>query len=75
MILLKGNKIISKLLIDGDSWDIEKDEENIRDEIITTFEIDVNFIIKLKTVNKFNNKLKSSKTDTYQVMNGKIIKK
>ena len=75
LVLLKGNKIISKLFIEGDSWDIEQDEKNIRDEIITTFEIDVNFIIKLKTVNKLNDKLKSSKTDTYQVINGKIIKK
>ena len=75
LIVLNGNKIISKLLIESDSWDIEKDEKKIRDEIISSFEIDTNFNIKIKTTNKINNKLKSNKIDIYQIFNGKIIKK
>lgn len=74
LITLKDNEIVSKLLIESDSWNIEKDEKNIRDETINTFIIDRDLNIKVKTVKKLNDDFKSETMNTYQIIDGKIVK-
>lgn len=76
LISVQSNAIISKLNIEDDSWDIEKEEnKKIRDENITSFSIDKDFKITIQTLNKINNKEKNKNISYFIVVNGKFIAK
>ncbi|OWP83145.1 hypothetical protein BWK59_12085 [Flavobacterium davisii] len=76
LITVKSNSIISKINIEGDSWDIEKEEKKkIRDENITLFSIDADFKISIQNINKLNDKEKSKSISNFIIVNGKFTKK
>ncbi|MFC6269747.1 hypothetical protein [Frigoriflavimonas asaccharolytica] len=76
IVSVKNGKIIDKLEIESDSWDIEKDEKNIRDETILIFNID-----NLSNINITKSHLIDSKIDKVEKFkylistNGEFIKK
>lgn len=62
LVVIKDSRIISKLLIDEYSWDIEKMEvENIKEETIVSFKIDTKLNIIVTTKKPYNNQVKSIK--------------
>ena len=74
LLVVKSNKIVSKLNIESDSWDIEKEEsQKIKDENIVTFNIDKELMISLKSINKLNNKTKKESKIIYNISKGKFI--
>lgn len=73
LISIRDNKIVSKLLIESDSWDIEKGEEGTRDEIIHTFNINNSLNIEVNTIEKLNGEIKLEVKDTYRIVDGKFF--
>ncbi|TWP22474.1 hypothetical protein ETU10_11035 [Apibacter muscae] len=76
LLVIKNNTIISKITIDNDSWDVEQSEvNNIKNEIVTTFKIDTNYTIFIKTKKILNKKTQSEEEKEYEINNqGKIIR-
>ncbi|MCD8418542.1 hypothetical protein J2Q11_12880 [Tenacibaculum finnmarkense genomovar finnmarkense] len=77
LVVLKKNKIISKLRIEEDSWDIDKMEtNNVKDQTLVTFSIDEAFNIVVKTKNILNGEFHSEISDSYKITEeGKIEEK
>ncbi|KIA85474.1 hypothetical protein [Kaistella jeonii] len=76
LISVKGNQIISKILIESDSWDIEKDEKNIRDETILKFKISNPFDITITQTHLINSKIDRVKEYKYVLdINGEFVEK
>lgn len=76
LITVKSNAIISKINIEDDSWDIEKEEKKkIRDENVTSFSIDKDFKISIQTINRINNKEKKKNISNFIIVNGKFVEK
>lgn len=64
LLVVKNNVLISKLLIDVESWDVEKKEtENIEDQTNITFEIEKNYIITIKTEKQLDKNIQSIKKE------------
>jgi|GEM_PF-2439882 len=75
LVLIKEDKILSKLLIDTNSWDIEKMEiNNIKEETRISFEIDKDFNVIVNTKVFLKEQVLSSESIKYNISNqGKII--
>ena len=75
LVILKDGKLISKILVESESWDVEKMESsNIKNETLTTFNIDSNFKLSIKTINKLQNVIVSEKIAKYKMdLSGQLV--